>query len=383
MNSILKGTIRFVLGAAILAAGIGMMNGLISIKEELPVSDKPASPRAVRTAVVALGAMNPKTPVEGRVEALYRMEVISEVTGNLLIGSKEFREGAAFEAGEVILSLDDTESRLALISQRSQFLQLLSIQLADLQMDFKERGEVWSNYVNALRVDTALSDLPESVSNRERLFLANRGIISTYHSIRSAEERLSKFQVRAPFKGIAVRADVRPGGLVRAGQAAGMLVGEGDYEIKTAVNVRYLTTISRGDSTHFFDEEGIEVANGVVRRIAGNVDPATQSASVFCRVSPKRGQEKAIRDGRFLTGEIVSSSLSDVFEIPLAWMHDDNQVYRVIEGQLMEQQIDVLFRSRSHAIARGLDSGAVLLSESLTNPFDGMAVSSKNAESQD
>ena len=347
------------------------------------MSDKPASPRAVRTAVMALGAMNPKTPVEGRVEALYRMEVISEVTGNLLIGSKEFREGTAFEAGEVILSLDDTESRLALIAQRSQFLQLLSIQLADLQMDFEERGEVWSNYVNALRVDSALSDLPEAVSNRERLFLANRGIISTYHSIRSAEERLSKFQVRAPFNGIAVRADVRPGGLVRAGQAAGMLVGEGDYEIKTAVHVRYLSTISRGDSAHFFDEEGIEVANGVVRRIAGNVDPATQSASVFCRVSPVRGQEKAIRDGRFLTGEIVSSSLSDVFEIPLAWMHDDNQVYRVIEGQLMEQQIDVLFRSRSHAIGRGLDSGAVLLSESLTNPFDGMAVSSKNAESQD
>ena len=44
MNSVVKGTIRFVLGAAILAAGFGMMKGLISIKEELPISDKPASP---------------------------------------------------------------------------------------------------------------------------------------------------------------------------------------------------------------------------------------------------------------------------------------------------------------------------------------------------
>ena len=34
MNSLVKGTIRFVLGAAILGAGVGIMNGLISIKEE-------------------------------------------------------------------------------------------------------------------------------------------------------------------------------------------------------------------------------------------------------------------------------------------------------------------------------------------------------------
>ena len=145
MNSVVKGTIRFVLGAAILAAGFGMMKGLISIKEELPISDKPSPPRAVRSSFVQLAAISPKTPVEGRVEALYRMEILTEVTGNLMMGAKEFREGMAFEEGEVVLALDDTESRLALVAQRSQFLQLLSGQLADLQMDFEGRGEAWKS----------------------------------------------------------------------------------------------------------------------------------------------------------------------------------------------------------------------------------------------
>ena len=119
MNSVVKGTIRFVLGAAILAAGFGMMKGLISIKEELPISDKPSPPRAVRSSLVQLAAISPKTPAEGRVEALYRMEILTEVTGNLMMGAKEFREGMAFEEGEVVLALDDTESRLAVVAQRS------------------------------------------------------------------------------------------------------------------------------------------------------------------------------------------------------------------------------------------------------------------------
>ena len=383
MNSLVKGTIRFVLGAAILGAGVGIMNGLISIKEEMPVSDNPVSPRAVRTSRVTIATISPKTPVEGRVEALYRMDLITEVTGNLDMGDDEFREGTKFDAGEIILSLDDTESRLALIAQRSQFLQLLSSQLADLQMDFEERGAIWANYVNELNVNQSLPDLPETATNRERLFLANRGVISSYHSIRSAEERLSKFQVRAPFDGVVVQANVRPGGLVRAGQMAGVLVGEGEYEIKTAVHARYLSTVAQQDSVHFFDEQGTTVASGVVHRVAGNVDPATQSASVFCRVSPAKGHDAAIRDGRFLTGEIKSKPLQGVFEIPLSWMHNDNQVYVVAENQLMEREVEVLFRSRSQALGRGLESGEVVLSEALTNAFDGMMVSSKTDEIKD
>ena len=383
MNSILKGSIRLVLGITILGAGVGMMNGLISMKEEMPTSDKPAVPRAVRTEAIEWGSIAPKTPVEGRVEALYRMEVITEVTGNLLMGSNEFREGTAFRAGEVMLELDDTESRLALVAQRSQFLQLLSGQLADLQMDFEGRGEVWSTYVSSLRVDAALADLPNPASDRERLFLANRGIISSYHSIRSAEERLNKFQVRAPFDGIVVQANVRPGGLVRAGQPSGILVGQGDYEIKTAVHARYLSSISLRDSVRFFDEQGTVVAKGMVHRISGNVDPSTQSASVFCRVEPTRNQAKAIRDGRFLTGEIISQPFEEAFEIPLTWMHDDQQVYEVANGELAERKIEVLFQSRSHAIGRGLDSGVLVLSESLTNAFDGMPVRSQTDELQD
>lgn len=374
MPSALKSVLRVVAGLAILGAGLGIMNALISMKPEPAVANRPVTPRAVRTVVVNPGDCTPETPVEGRVEALYRMDVISETTGDLLLGGKEFREGVEFSKGEVMLQLDATEAENALIAQRSQFLQLLSTSLADLQADFPANWAAWQGFVDALDVAYRLPQLPKFASQREELFVANRGILSLFHSIRSAEDRLDKFTLTAPFDGVVTAATVRPGGLVRAGQLAGVFVGRDAFEVKTAVHARYLTTIELGDAVQFSDEMGQSVATGTVHRIAGNVDAATQSASVYCRIQPVDGKSALLRDGRFLSGVISSDVVADGVTVPLAWLMDDNSIYAVAEEKLKRLPAEVVFESRSEAIVLGLDSGTVLLSEALATAFDGMPV---------
>lgn len=374
MPSALKSILRAVAGLAILGLGLGIMNALISMKPEPAVANRPVTPRAVRTVVVNPGDCTPETPVEGRVEALYRMDIISETTGDLLLGGKEFREGVEFSKGEVMLQLDATEAENGLIAQRSQFLQLLSTSLADLQADFPENWAAWQDFIDALDVDSSLPALPDFKSQREELFIANRGILSLFHSIRSAEERLEKYTLTAPFDGVVTAATVRPGGLVRAGQLAGVLVGRDAFEVKTAVHARYLTTIELGDDVAFFDEVGQTVATGSVHRISGNVDAATQSASVYCRIQPVDGKSALLRDGRFLTGSISSDPIEDGVTVPLAWLIDDAALYAVADEELQQLPAEVVFESRSEAIVLGLDSGTVLLSEVLATSFDGMPV---------
>lgn len=374
MPSALKSVLRAAAGLAILGAGLGIMNALISMKPEPAVANRPVTPRAVRTVVVNPGDCTPETPVEGRVEALYRMDIISETTGDLLLGGKEFREGVEFSKGEVMLQLDATEAENALIAQRSQFLQLLSTSLADVQADFPANWAAWQGFVDALDVASRLPQLPEFASQREELFVANRGILSLFHSIRSAEDRLDKFTLTAPFDGVVTAATVRPGGLVRAGQLAGVFVGRDAFEVKTAVHARYLTTIELGDAVEFLDEMGQTVATGTVHRIAGNVDAATQSASVYCRIQPVDGKSALLRDGRFLSGVISSDAVGDGVTVPLAWLMDDNSIYAVADEKLKRLPAEVVFESRSEAIVLGLDSGTVLLSEALATAFDGMPV---------
>ena len=374
MPQALKSILRAVAGLAILAVGVGTMNALISMKPEPSVVERPVAPRAVRTAVVNPGDCIPQTPVEGRVEALYRMDIISETTGDLILGGKEFREGVEFSKGEVMLQLDATEAHNALTAQRSQFLQLLSTSLADLRADFPGNWSAWEAFLESLDVDARLPELPAFGSQREELFVANRGILSLFHSIRSAEERLDKYTVVAPFDGVVTAAAVRPGGLVRAGQLAGVLVGRGAYEVKTAVHARYLTTIALGDAVAFVDENNQPVAQGTVHRVAGNVDAATQSASVFCRVQPVDGKSTLLRDGRFLTGTIASEPIADGVNVPLNLLMDGGSVYAVEAEQLKRVSVEVAFESRSEAIVLGLDSGTVVLTEAVASAFDGMPV---------
>lgn len=374
MPQALKSILRAVAGLAILAVGVGTMNALISMKPEPSVVERPVAPRAVRTAVVNPGDCIPQTPVEGRVEALYRMDIISETTGDLILGGKEFREGVEFAKGEVMLQLDATEAHNALTAQRSQFLQLLSTSLADLRADFPGNWSAWEAFLESMDVDARLPELPAFGSQREELFVANRGILSLFHSIRSAEERLDKYTVVAPFDGVVTAAAVRPGGLVRAGQLAGVLVGRGAYEVKTAVHARYLTTIALGDAVVFVDENNQPVAQGTVHRVAGNVDAATQSASVYCRVQPVDGKSTLLRDGRFLTGTIASDPIADGVNVPVNLLIDGGSVYAVEAEQLKKVPVEVAFESRSEAIVLGLDSGTVVLTEAVASAFDGMPV---------
>jgi multidrug efflux pump subunit AcrA (membrane-fusion protein) len=374
MPQALKSILRAIAGLAILAVGVGTMNALISMKPKPSVVERPVAPRAVRTAVVNPGDCIPQTPVEGRVEALYRMDIISEMTGDLILGGKEFREGVEFAKGEVMLQLEATEAHNALTAQRSQFLQLLSTSLADLRADFPDNWSSWESFLEAMDVDVRLPELPAFGSQREELFVANRGILSLFHSIRSAEERLDKYTVVAPFDGVVTAAAVRPGGLVRAGQLAGVLVGRGAYEVKTAVHARYLTTIALGDAVVFVDENNQPVAQGTVHRVAGNVDAATQSASVYCRVQPVDGKSTLLRDGRFLTGTIASDPVADGVNVPLNLLMDGGSVYAVEAEQLKKVPVEVAFESRSEAIVLGLDSGTVVLSEAVASAFDGMPV---------
>jgi multidrug efflux pump subunit AcrA (membrane-fusion protein) len=374
MSPILTKILRFLAGAAILAVGLMVAKTLIGMKPEAPVSARPVQPRPVKSITFIPGEVVPVTPLEGRVDALNRMEVFAEVNGVLALGGKEFREGTRFREGEVMLRLDDSEPRAALVSQRSQLLQLLSSSLSDLRMDYPESWNGWQAYVNALKVEEALAELPAPKSDRERLFLANRGILSAFHSIRAAEERLAKYEVRAPFSGTLTTATVRPGALVRAGQPLGTLVGESAFEVKSAVHARYLDRIRITDEVTFREESGKVVAKGEVARIASNVDASTQSASVFCHVVPVEADYVLLRDGRYLSGSLMSKAIPDAMSIRLDLIQEDGTLFVIEDGVLVAEPVEVAFRSVDEAIVVGMQAGSQLLAEPVSGAYAGMAV---------
>ena len=367
--------LRGLAGLAILAVGLFVMNGLIGLKETPAVKPRAAAARAVKGMPVTNGALSPEVAIEGRVQAMNRMTILSEASGLLPVGGKEFREGVTFGRDEAMVRLNDAEPRATLVAQRSQWLQLISSMLADVQADFPERSETWRGFVESIDVEVPVPDLPEFATERERLYFTGRGVVSGYHNLLASEERLNKFTLSAPFDGVVTQALVQPGSMVRAGQPLGTFVGTGAFEVKSAVHARHLTVLSPGDAVSLVQEDGATVATGQVSRISGNVDPTTQSASVFCEVRAVSGQ--TLRDGRFLSGVVQGRPQEALVAIGEALIEGEagqEQVFVIRDGMLALTPVRVVHKDRDQALVSGLEDGAVLLAEPMAGAYEGMLV---------
>jgi membrane fusion protein (multidrug efflux system) len=375
MSPLLQKILRLLAGVLILLVGFFMMQSLIGMKQSPSVTLPETMARPVRTTVVFNTQVTPKVPVEGRVQAWNRIDLFAEVNGVLSLMGEDFREGKSFKEGEVILNLDDSESRSNLTSARSIFLQLVTGMLASIQVDFPERIEVWEQYVESIDVTKALPSLPAPESKREEYFIVNRGVQASFYSIKASEERVSKFTVRAPFDGFVAQALVKPGALVRAGQPLGLFVGTDVYEIQTAVHSRYLATVNIGDKVLFHDENDVVVAEGKVDRIAGNVNASTQSATVFCKVRASANRQDQMRDGRYLSGFIESSEIENAFEIQMNLIDGEGKVFVINSNELAKMSVVQEFRSIETAIVSGMPNGTLILSDPITGAYLGMPVS--------
>ena len=56
---------------------------------------------------------------------------------------------------------------------------------------------------------------------KENYFISGRGIVSSFYNVKNLEQRLSKYNISAPFNGILVEALVTEGTLIRNGQKLG------------------------------------------------------------------------------------------------------------------------------------------------------------------
>ena len=371
MNPLLKKVIRLSAGLAIIFFGYVFMSGLIGMKEPPSVNIPETLPRPVKTEKVINTINQPRIPVEGKVEAWQRIDLFAEVNGVLNIGGKEFREGITFSEGEIILKLDDSEALSSLKSSRAQFLQLTSGILSTIKIDFPNRIDAWENYVNKIEIDKMLEEFPEPTSDRERFYIINRGIQASYHSIKSSEERLNKFTIKAPFDGFVSSALVKPGSLVLGGQPLGVFVGIDDYEIKSSLNSEFLKFIQEGDRVEFFSD-GLIVAEGTLDRISSNVNPATQSATAYFKLSSTENNFQ-LRDGIYLPGELITEGVKNCFEINIDLI-ENNKIFSIKNGELVYSDVEILFKTYEKALVRGLSDGTVILSDQISEAFEGMKV---------
>ncbi|MEM6771070.1 MAG: HlyD family secretion protein, partial [Bacteroidota bacterium] len=189
------------IGGIIIVGGLFLYGWLASMKEGPQKREIPKRIKEVETMAVLNAPVSTKLAVQGRLAAYNKISLFTEVGGAVLETGKPFKKGTYFKKGETLLRIDDAEARLTLQSQKATLLNGVAMMMPDLKIDYPESFGNWEAYLAGFDVDGSIKPLPEAINQREKLFVAGRNLYSQYYSIKSGEERLNKYTLRAPFSG--------------------------------------------------------------------------------------------------------------------------------------------------------------------------------------
>ncbi|MBB4078762.1 multidrug efflux pump subunit AcrA (membrane-fusion protein) [Lewinella aquimaris] len=371
--------LKALLGLGIIALGYFGMQYLGSLKEDAPRRQVEKRVRTVETRTVKNEALATMLDIQGRLQAYNKIELYSEVGGMVEETGRPLKVGTYFPKGAVILRIDNDEARLNLQAQKATLLNSVAQIMPDLKIDYAASFPAWERYLDAYDIDQPLPELPTAVDQREKLFVAGRNLYSQYYSIKSLEERLSKYVIYAPFSGVLTAVNIDQGAVVRSGQILGELMATGYYELVATVPLSELQYLQTGGKVRLHSEDIQGAWDGTIRRISDQIDEGSQTVNVYIGVSGE-----GLREGMYMRGEAAARTLENVVEIDRTLLIDERNVYVVRNDSILTlQPVTVQKTSRTSAIVGGLDDGARLLTSTVPGAFDGMLVRVAEPEDTD
>ena len=330
-----------------------------------------ATPVEYKTREIALSSI-------GRVISESAIDLAAEVQGEILRGDVPLKQATRFSKGTVLFRIDDEEARLTLFAQKSNFMTAIANILPDLRIDYPNSYPQWQTYFDQLSVEEPLPDLPLIKDSQEKVFFSTRNINNQFYNIKSSEERLTKYEVKAPFSGSFIEVLQEENSAVNPGARIARIARSSSLEVEVPIRTEDLAYVRRGTTISILPETGEKIWKGSVRRIGSSVDPTTQSVNVF--VSLRNNGEK-VYEGQYLRVEIPGTRLKDVMEIPRNAIFNKNQVYIVVDSSTLEiKEIQIEKLKNESVLFSGLDAGALVVTQPLVNAYPNMPVSLSGAE---
>ncbi|MCG8577332.1 MAG: HlyD family efflux transporter periplasmic adaptor subunit [Flavobacteriales bacterium] len=310
-----------------------------------------------------------KTGGYGTISSFNTIDIACEVQGKLISGKHKIKPGVKFKKGDLLFRINDAESRYSIGARKSNFINLIANILPDVKVDFGSEYQKWKDYIDQIKLNKPLPQLPAWKSEKEKIFLSNRNIIGEYFSIKSLEEQLSKFQVYAPFSGVITEVYMNDFAVVNPGAKIMQIVETGDYEVPVSIPLSQLSLIEIGTEGKIYSTDGTEKGIGKVVRISEVINRNTQSVDVYLKAIPAEGEQ--FIQGEYVRVEINQTGDYSGIRIPANGVMDDQvYLYSKKDSSLKKQTVQVLNENEKGVFVSGLKDDQYVIIQEVMNYSD-------------
>lgn len=308
-------------------------------------------------------------PANGSLVAKRRLELYAEVQGVFKPGNKLFKPGQKYSKGEALIRIDASEFYASVQSAKSNLYNSIAAIMPDIRLDFPEMHQKWQDYLNSFDLNKSTPKLPEITSEKENYFITGRGIVSNYYNVKNLEQRLTKYNITAPFDGILTESLVTEGSLIRSGQKLGEFIDPSTYEMEVALSKTYSSLLEVGESVILQNLEHTESYNGKVSRVNGSIDATTQTITVFIEVSDKK-----LKEGMYLEANLEAKEEPNAIEINRNLMLDNDQIFVIRDSVLDVIDVKPVFYSNTKVVLKNVPDGTVILEKPVVGAYPGMLI---------
>jgi len=366
----------------VLALGAGVFATLHWAKPE--PEKKEELPRPLSVFVEPVQQRNIALTVEtsGEVRAKTEVDIVAQISGRVISVSPEFTEGGKVFPGLALITIEDTDYRFAVL-QAEAIVAGAEVGVQQAQAAANVARKQLRNTVNA-------SDL---ALNKPQLAQANATIKAAKADLAQAQLNLTRTRISLPFTGRIISTSVNIGQYVTTGTRLGRAFATDIVEIRVALNDAQLASLDLPIGYVAPENGGLEVNisatvagreqfwQGRLTRLDASIERETRMLygiaevlSPYDRNISQHGMPLAV--GLYVKALIQGREISNAYVIPRDALRAGNQVYVINDrGRLEVRKVQVTHSSvREAIIASGLSSNERVITSSIRNPIQGMAL---------
>ena len=365
-----KSLVSIGFGLLLLITGIFISNIIIDLNKSEPTYNN-NSLTSVYIEVVKNDSNKIEIERNGKLQSSNRISIISEVQGiKKKNRNKSFKEGERFNKDETLIKINSDEFNSTVKQSRSELKNLIASVLPDIKIDYAENFDNWKNYFDNLSVEEPISKIPESASEKENLFLVGRGIESTYFKVKNLEERLSKYDIKAPFTGILVKGNISEGAFIVPNQILGEFIDPNNFEVGVNIPVNFIDKIKLNQSVSIISGGNKEDIMGKIKRINRKVDEMTQTVKIFIEFNNRN-----LFEGKFVEVKIPLGVIPNSELIPRSLLINDKYVFVANkDNKISKANVQPLFYNKENVIVTGLEDGTRLITSNVSGIYEGMKI---------